>query len=128
MKNTNLFEVAARGKYRFPYKGLVSVEDLWDISLEGLDSIFKTLNKEVKVAEEESLLNTKSEADEILSNKIEIVKYIVSVKLAEREARHNESVKAEKRQKILEIMAAKQNEALHNSSIEELEKMLEDLK
>lgn len=32
----NLFEIASREKYRFPYKGLISVEDLWDLTLPGL--------------------------------------------------------------------------------------------
>ena len=49
--------------------------------------VFKVLNAEVKKSEEESLLNTKSKEDEELSNKIEIVKYIVGVKLAEKEAK-----------------------------------------
>ena len=44
----NLFEVAVREKYRFPYNGMISTEDLWDLSVNALDSIFKTLNKDKK--------------------------------------------------------------------------------
>lgn len=55
----NLFEIAVREKYRFPYKGMISTEDLWDLSVTSLDSIFKTLNKERKNADEESLLDVK---------------------------------------------------------------------
>ena len=44
MKNKNLFEVATRKQYRFPYKGNASVEDLWHLSLTELDAVFKTLN------------------------------------------------------------------------------------
>ena len=63
MELTNVFERAAMNKYRFPYKGQISVEDLWDLSLPGLDSVFKQLNKLKKANEEESLLEVKSAED-----------------------------------------------------------------
>ena len=124
MSNTNLFEAATRGKFRFPFKGMIDVEQLWDLSLTNLDTVFKALNSQVKQAKEESLLNTKSKEDEILDMQIEIVKYIVSVKLAEKEAREKAFANKEKNQKIMEIIAAKKDEELHNMSVEELEKML----
>ena len=46
MELTNIFEAATRYKYRFPFKGMISVEDLWDLKLQDLDSVFKLLNKE----------------------------------------------------------------------------------
>lgn len=127
MSTVNMFEVAVRNKMRFPYKGLVSAEDLWDLSVTSLDLIFKTLNSQVKQAKEESLLSTKSEADTILDLQIEIVKYIVSVKLAEKEAREKAASKREQKQKIMQIMATKQDEALQNSSMDDLQKMLNEL-
>ena len=60
MSEVNLFEVATRNNYQFPFKGLINVIDLWDLSLTNLDSVFKVLNAEVKKSEEESLLNTYS--------------------------------------------------------------------
>ena len=45
-KGTNIFEVATRNKYRFPYRGQISVEDMWDLPVTELDKIFKTLNKQ----------------------------------------------------------------------------------
>ena len=98
MKNKNLFEVATRKQYRFPYKGNASVEDLWHLSLTELDAVFKTLNTEAKKNEEESLLNTKSEEDEAILDKIEIIKHIVRVKLEEKEARENEKKNSELKQ------------------------------
>lgn len=84
MSDINLFEVATRANYQFPFRGMINVIDLWDLSLTNLDSVFKALNVEAKKHEEESLLNAKSKEDEEISNKIRIIKYIVSVKLAER--------------------------------------------
>lgn len=127
MTTENLFESATRSKMRFPFKGMISVEDLWDLSLTNLDSVFKTLNAEVKKFEEESLLHTKSKEDEEISNKIEIVKYIVNVKLNEKKKRENDKKNAETRQKLLEIKAKRQNAALENMSDEELDKALAEL-
>ncbi|MGF0147627.1 hypothetical protein ACQRDF_09445 [Lachnospiraceae bacterium SGI.054] len=127
MTTENLFESATRSKMRFPFKGMISVEDLWDLSLTNLDSVFKTLNAEVKRSEEESLLNTKSKEDEEISNKIEIVKYIVSVKLDEKKKREDAKKNAEMRQRLLEIKAKRQDAALENLSDEDLDKMLAEL-
>lgn len=127
MSNTNLFEVAARGKFRFPFKGMITTEDLWDLSLTNLDNVFKTLNSQSKQAKEESLLDTKSKEDEVMEKKIEIIKYIVSVKLAEKEAREKAFLNKEKRQKLMEIKAKRDEAALESISDEELNKMLSEL-
>ena len=123
----NIFEFASRNKVRFPFKGMISVEDLWDLSLTNLDSIYKTLNKQVKQSEEESLLSTKASVDTELEVQIAIVKHIVSVKLAEKEAAEKVSAKKAQKQKIMSIIATKQDEALQNSSIDDLKKMLDEL-
>lgn len=127
MTTDNIFEYAVRNKVRFPFKGMISVEDLWDLSLTNLDSIYKTLNKQVKQSNEESLLDTKPQTDKELTVQIAIIKHIVSTKLAEQEAKEKAAVKKEQKQKILAIMSAKKDEALQNSSIDDLQKMLDDL-
>jgi hypothetical protein len=124
MNTEKMFETAVRNKMRFPYKGQISVEDLWDLDVNALDGIFKTLNSKVKVSQEESLLRTRSKESEELMVQIEIVKYIVSVKLAEIEARKNAEANRAKRQQILGILADKQESDLKNKSPEELQAML----
>ena len=127
MTNNELFINATRNNYQFPFRGMIDVIDLWDLSLTSLDSVFKTLNAEVKKSEEESLLNTKSKEDEEISNKIEIVKYIVSVKLDEKKKREDAKKNAEMRQRLLEIKAKRQDAALENMSDEDLDKALAEL-
>lgn len=124
---SNMFKKAVKGKYRFPYKGQIAVEDLYDLPLGALDTVFKTLNAEVKKTDEESLLQTKSEEDDILSTKIEIVKYIFNEKLEEKKNRQEAAERKEKKQKIMQIIATKQDEALRNASVEDLQKMLDEL-
>lgn len=123
----NIFEFAVENKLRFPYKGSVSVEDLYDLTTVELDSIYKTLRREVKKANEESLLETKSDDDVVLSVKIEIIKRIVAKKLAQVEARNKAIRDKEQKNKILAIISQKQDEDLHNKSVEDLQKMLNDL-
>lgn len=127
MTNNELFINATRLNYQFPFRGMINVIDLWDLSLTNLDSVFKTLNAEVKKSEEESLLNTKSKEDEEISNKIEIVKYIVGVKLDEKKKREDAKKNAEMRQRLLEIKAKRQDAALENMSDEDLDKALAEL-
>jgi hypothetical protein len=122
-----MFEKAVRLKLRFTHKGLCTVEDLWDIPLESLDRIFKDLNTNLKAQKEESLLETRSKEDEILDLKIAIVKHIVEVRLSEQKARTDLAAKSAKKEKLLGIIAEKQDSALRDMSIDELTKLVDEL-
>ena len=122
-----MFEFALRNKVRFPYKGMISVEDLYDLSARELDSVFKTLNAQVKKSQEESLLATKTKEDETLSVQIEIVKYIFNTKLAEAEAAKQSRELKEKKQMLMSLIAEKENEELKSKSADELKAMLDSL-
>jgi len=122
-----LFESAVRMKFRFPFKGSISVEDLFDLSVKDLDSIFKILNSQLKQIKEESLLSAKTKEDKELDAKIEIVKYIFSVKVEEENSRLKAKEQREQKQKILEILSVKQDEGLKNKSVDELKQMLDEL-
>lgn len=126
MNNNELFIFATRTKMRFPYRGMISVEDLWDLSVQELDKIYKTLNAKAKEQKEESLLEKTSE-DKVLAAQINIVKYIVNVKLKEKEIAKTAKERKEKKEKIMAIIANKQDAALQEKSVEELAKMLDDL-
>lgn len=120
----DLFKIANKKKYRFNYKGVISVEDLWDLSVEELDKIYKSLKSMQKNASEESLLQTVSKEDKELLNKIEIIKIVVADKLAAKERAQKAASQRAQNQRILEIMADKQDAALKEKSIEELQAML----
>jgi len=124
-----LFEKATRLKVRYHYNGSIAVEDLWNLDVKTLDEkIFKPLNAQLKQAKEESLLQTKSAADEELEVKIEIVKYIVKEKQAEAAARLQDKELKVKEQKIMEALAANEEKELTNKSPEDLQKMLDEIR
>lgn len=127
MMMEKMFELATRTKMRFPFKGMISVEDLWDLSVQSLDSIYKTLNSQLKQAQEESLLLVKKAEDKELELKVELIKYIVQVKLDEAQVRAQAKEKKEMKQKLMEIRASKQNEELLNKTTEELDAMIAEL-
>lgn len=124
MAEKNIFEIATKCKYRFPYKGMISVEDLWTLNMKALDEVFKALNTELKITNEESLLSEKSPADEEVENKIAIVKYIYNCKVQEQNERILASEKRKRDQKIMSIIARKEDAELENMSKEDLIKML----
>lgn len=121
-----LFEKALRLKLRFKSKvGAITTEDLWDLSLEHLDTIAKSLNKEIKLAEEESFIKTKTKANTQLEVAFDTVKHVIAVKLKEAEATKLAKERKAQKAKILEILVRKQDESLENKSEEELIAMVE---
>lgn len=128
---TSLFEVATRQKLRFQSaKGLLTVEDLWDLNLTGpvsLDTVSKLANRDVKSSEEESFVTTSSATNTAAVMKLEILKHIIAVRKAELAERQNAAEKAERKQRLLSLLA-EQDEAKDKSlSREEILKELETL-
>lgn len=123
-----MFEKASRVKLRYSTnRGVLSVEDLWDLSLEQLDPIAINLNKRLKESQTESFIKTRTKDTTELELKFNIVKHIIDVKLQEQEERTVAAEKKAKRQKILDLMAKKQDAELESKSYEELAKELEAL-
>ena len=127
MESQNIFELASRMKIRFAYRGMITVEDLWDLSVQELDRIFQKLNKALKESKEESLLSPQAKEDSELAIAVAIVRHIVEVKLAEAAVALAAVERKAKKEKILSILADKQDDSLRNMSSEDLTKMLEDL-
>ena len=121
-----LFATATRNKVRFAsVKGLLSTEDLWTLTLEQLDVIAKDLNKELKETEVSFISSTKT--NEILQLKFDVVKFIIDVKLAEKEEKKLKAEKLAKKNQLLELINNKENEKLQSLSLDELKKQLEQL-
>jgi hypothetical protein len=126
------FEKATRMKLRFDTsRGVLTVEDLWDLPLIGsdlcLDEIAKDLHRDLKDDSEQSFVVQTAKPDERLVLAFEIVKRVISVRLVEQEAAENAEALRQKKQKILAIIADKEDESLKETSVEDLRALLDSL-
>lgn len=122
------FLKASRLKLRFSSgKGLLSVEDLWDLSLESLDTIAKAVNKQLKAESEESFIGKKTTKNSELALQLEILKEVIQVKLEEKEAKTKRAERNAQLAQLRELAASKSNEALAGKSLEEINKMIAEL-
>lgn len=127
--NTNIFEVATKQKLRFSTKkGQVGVEDLWDLSLEDLDTIAGEVDGQLKATTgRKSFINKKSVTDKKTSVKLEVVVSIINTKLEEEERRQLSAERKVKRDQLLELISSKENDALGRKSISALRAEYEKL-
>lgn len=129
-----MFEKASREKIRFETpKGSLTVEDLWDLPLSSasgkanLDDIARVLNKQLKETEDESFVVKVKKNDNILRLKFDIVKHVIDVRLAESDEAEQRKVAKQKKDRLLAIIAQKEDEKLFSSSLDELKAMVESL-
>lgn len=122
-----MFDKATRMKLRFESnKGLLSVEQVWDLSLNALNEMAKGLSRQVKAAEtdEEDFIGTKSNVDSELQLRFDVVKHIIGVKLKERDDSREAAERKANNQVILELIQRKKQQELESKSVEELEALL----
>lgn len=127
----NIFEQASRQKLRFSTnKGDLTVEQLWDLPLQSktqfdLDTVAKNVNYVLKSATEESFVNTTTNpAKTRLELMMGIVKHIIAARLAENEAVRDAMARKNEREKLLGILADKQDEALKSLTPEQIKERL----
>ena len=122
-----MFEKAARLKLRFDTpKGPLSVEELWDLPLTvrnggaSLDNVARAASKQIKETETESFVVKNPTVSPLLQLRLDVVKHIIAVRIAEAETAATAADKAAKKQTLLALVAEKKNEQLKSSSIDEL--------
>lgn len=125
---TNIWLEAIRQKLRFSFTGIISVEDLFDLKLSNLDSIYQQLTKELQDISGKSLLyDGNKEEVEVLQLKIDIVKNVFEIKQAEAKALEDKIANLQERQKIMRIINEKEDAELSDLSIDELKDKLKEL-
>lgn len=130
-----LFKEASKKKFRFETpKGNLLTEDLWDLPLitknlsgTSLDNLAKEINRQLKESTEESFVTETTAINSILEAKLDIIKCVIKEKLEDAKARMNRVARKEKKEKILSIIADKEDVSLMNNSIDDLKKMLSEL-
>jgi len=120
-----MYKTASKKKLRFASTaGYLSVEQLWDISITILDKMAVKLQKEYKDSGEKSFLVKKSSKDKELKLKFDIVLDVLNTKLEEIDIESRRAEIKTHNDKILNLIADKQEDELKNKSIEELEKLI----
>jgi hypothetical protein len=125
-----MFEKAARLKLRFETcQGCLSAEDLWDLPLTSnrgranLDEIAIALHGQLQRSSV-SFVNDDDKPNELIQLRFDVVKHVIDVRKAENKAAADAHAKAEQKQKLLGILARKQDEELEGKTREELEAMI----
>jgi hypothetical protein len=123
-----MYKKALRTKLRFSTtKGKLTTEDLFDLSLTDLNNLAIALDKKLSETPRKSFISDMApdtQEDELRFN---IVKDVITLKLAERNAAQNAKAKAAEKAQLLEILHRKKNEALENLSVAEIEAKLASL-
>ena len=120
----DVFKYAVKNKLRFYYKGVCTIEDLYDIPLNDLDNMYGALKREQKNLGVDSLLNKKTSAEKEIAIKIEIIESIVRDRLADQEKATKAQETRERNRRIAEIIADKEDAALNDMSLDDLKAML----
>ena len=121
------FETATRRKIRFTSsKGLLSVEQLWDVPLRSkndfnLNEIAKKASLEVKEIVEENFVDSSVPGAIESHLKFDLVKYVIATKLQEETLSAKRAENKIEREKLLRILAEKQDGALSDLSVQELQ-------
>lgn len=125
----NIYKEALRTKLRIDTsQGQLSVEQLWDLSLNKLTVIIRNIKKQLKNDNDDDLsfLDETKVVDKRIQLIFDILKDIYLTKKEELDADRIALSNKEHNQKIFELIKRKQDEELVNMSIDELKSMLKE--
>lgn len=119
------YKLASQQKLRFQTnKGSLSTEQLWDLPLNDLDALAVSLEAEHKESGKKSFLVTKSVKDKTAKLKFDIVLDVLTTKVEEAQALSDAAEIKSHNEKIIKLIAEKQDESLKGKSIKQLEALL----
>lgn len=131
-----IFEIATRKKFRFPsIKGDLTAEQVWDLPLiasgptrdvkADLDGVARTINAELRSITEESFVSIKPDPRKAdLEVKLDIVKHVIAAKIKEADEVKAAAARLEKRRKLVDALASKEDADLASMSREDILKEL----
>lgn len=129
----SIFEQAARLKLRFATSaGQLAVEDLWDLPLTSktgrtnLNDLAVVYHRALQT-ETVSFVDAAPAADPTVQLRFDLVKHVIDVRVAENAVRAAEAEKAAKKQRILALLAEKEDATLRDMSQDELRALLASL-
>ncbi|ALY07175.1 hypothetical protein VmeM32_00189 [Vibrio phage vB_VmeM-32] len=107
-------------------RGQRTISEMWTLPLTGnngynLDVISRELLSELRKTQEESLVVETTKANRELQVKLEILKFIIDDKKAEKAAKRLEIEKAEKRRELQEAIVETKKKMYKEKTLEELQ-------
>jgi hypothetical protein len=130
-----MFEKAARLKLRFETpQGAIAVEDLFDLPLQSanpnranLDALAIGLAQQLRESEGVKSFVDPQGADTDLTLALDIVKYVIDIRIKERDAAAKAQENKIKKQNLLALIAKKEEDGLAVKTVDELRAMVETL-
>lgn len=127
----NLFEKASRKNLMIATsRGTLAVNDLWDLPLTStkgqanLDDIARALHEKVSKASVSFVNDTPTEANESDTLAFEIVKHIIAVRKEENKAALDAANRKQQKQRIMELLAQREDKELSEKSTDELKALM----
>lgn len=122
-----MYKEALQKKLRFKTnKGMITTEDLFNLSLQNLNTLAIMLDKKISEAPKKSFIEelpTEENDDEL---RFSIVKDVINIKLKARKDNIDKAQADAQKKRILEILAKRNDEELEKKSTEELRAMLQN--
>lgn len=123
-----MYKVASKMKLRFATsKGNLSVEDLWDLNLVALDKLAVAVDEELSKSPRKFFIAETTPENEVAKLKLDILKDIIKTKMEEKNKKDAEKQRLSEKNRLLEILARKEQANLENLSEEELRKRIAEL-
>lgn len=122
------FKEATRMKLRVNTSvGELSVEQLWDLSLTKLATAIKNVKKQLQKDNDDELsfLDEDKKVDKVVQLTFDVLKEIYLTKKAEQDEARTALERKANNEKIMAIIAKKQESQLEDMSVEELQALLQ---
>lgn len=119
---------ALRFKISFPNKsGMVSTEDLWNLSLEELDVVAVELYSQLQNCPKVTFLKKPVKSDVVAQLKFDVVKYVIEVKSVEREQAEKAAELRKEKRELEELINKAEREQKASLPLDELKKRYQEL-
>lgn len=122
-----MYKEALQKKLRFKTnKGMITTEDLFDLSLQNLNTLAIMLDKKISEAPKKSFIEELPAEENDDELRFSIVKDVINIKLKARKDNIDKAQADAQKKRILEILAKRSDEELEKKSTEELRAMLQN--
>jgi hypothetical protein len=123
----DIYKIASKQGTRIQTsKGPLSVEQLWNLSLDELDSLAISLQEKLEKSTTKSFRSKRTSEDKGLKLQFDLVVDVLQTREEDADRAKLIAERKVKNQKIREVIAEKQEGALKSKTITQLEKLIEE--